>query len=111
MPRYSYLIFTRPVAGREEEFNRWYTHQHLPDLLRVPGVVGAQRFRLAAEQADAPGSYLAVYDIDSDDIQRTLADIESRAGSAAMPLSEALDMERVTTFVYEAITERQARRS
>jgi hypothetical protein len=109
MSRIAYLVFTQPVAGQDAEFNRWYDEQHLGDLLRVPGVVGARRFRLASDQAGAPGPYLAIYEIESDDVQRTLAEIEARAGTTAMPLTDALDMDRVGAFVYQAITDRRSR--
>lgn len=28
----------------EEEFNQWYEKEHLPELLKVPGVLGAKRY-------------------------------------------------------------------
>ena len=108
MKHYVYVVLTRPVTGKEDEYNRWYTEQHLGDVLRVPGVVAARRFRLAQPTEGAPAPYLATYDIESNDVEATLKEIESLAGTAAMPLSDALDMQNVQAYVYEAITERQA---
>ena len=109
MPRFAYVIFSAPDAGRDTEYNRWYSEQHVGDVLRVPGVVAAQRFRLAQPDNGAPGPYLAVYEIESDDVQQTLAHIASRAGTADMPISSALDVKSVTALAYEAITERRTR--
>jgi len=53
MVKFTYLVLTNAVPGREEEFNRWYTEQHLPDVLRVPGVVSAQRFSRTEQQRKA----------------------------------------------------------
>src|SRR4051812_5666782 len=50
MPRFKFLAFTNPVEGREDEYNEWYTNTHLADLLRVPGLMSAQRFRLTGSQ-------------------------------------------------------------
>jgi hypothetical protein len=36
-----YLVFSNPVEGREDEYNAWYDEVHLPDVQRIPGVVGA----------------------------------------------------------------------
>ena len=46
MAKHHLLAFPNPVAGREDEFNRWYDGQHLPDMLAVPGFVSGQRFAL-----------------------------------------------------------------
>jgi hypothetical protein len=103
MKRYAYVVFTRPVHGRDAEYNRWYTEQHVGDVLRVPGVVAAQRYRLVQDSPGAPAPYLAVYEIQSDDVQQTLAQIAARAGTPEMPISPALDVTTVTALVYEAI--------
>jgi hypothetical protein len=109
MPRYAYVIFSKAVHGQEAEYNRWYTEQHVGDVLRVPGVLAAQRFRLAQPDNGAPAPYLAVYEIENDDIRQTLAQIASRAGTPDMPISPALDVTSVTALAYEAITERRTR--
>jgi hypothetical protein len=47
--RYAMLVFANPLAGREVEFNDWYTTTHMGDLVQLPGWVGAQRFRLVSD--------------------------------------------------------------
>ncbi len=107
MARYAYTVFSDAVAGKEEEFNRWYTEQHLDDVLKVPGFVAAQRFRLAQEDAAAPARYLAIYEVETDDPQKTLADLNARAGTPAMPISPALDFAVVKALLYGEITARK----
>lgn len=46
MARYSYVVLTRAVAGRETEFKRWYDEQHLADVQRVKSIISARRFSL-----------------------------------------------------------------
>jgi hypothetical protein len=106
--RYAYVIVSRPVQGKDDEYNDWYTEQHVAGVLRVPGVV-AQRFRLAQPDNGAPAPYLAVYEIESADVKQTLAQIAARAGTPDMPISPALDVKAVTALVYEAITDRKTR--
>src|SRR5262249_41638932 len=95
MARYKLLVLTNAVPGRDDEFNRWYNEQHIPDALDVPGFAAAQRFALAPEQMPgaAPGRwrYLAIYDIESDSLKATMTESMSRAGTARMPQSDAAD--------------------
>ncbi|MDA3630739.1 hypothetical protein OU415_35305 [Saccharopolyspora sp. WRP15-2] len=76
MGRYKFVVFTKPIEGREAEYNEWYDDQHVPDVLNVPGFVAAQRFRLASDQR-MPGplewEYLAIYEIETDDLKESLA--------------------------------------
>jgi Domain of unknown function (DUF4286) len=47
----------------EAEFNNWYTNEHLPDLLKLPGFLDAARY-----QAVSGGpKYLAAYEVESSD--------------------------------------------
>ena len=44
LPQHILLIVRTDVAPEmEEEFNRWYNEEHIPLLLRVPGVLWAKR--------------------------------------------------------------------
>jgi hypothetical protein len=109
MAKYCFVVLSNPVAGREEEYNRWYDKRHLNDVLAVPGFVAAQRFKLAKDDSDMPHKYLALYEIETGDLKKTLRDMYSRAGTDAMPISPALDLQGVSATVYEAVTERVRR--
>lgn len=106
MSRYCYVVLSDPVTGREEEFNNWYDDQHVPDALRVPGFVSAQRFKVSDANSTLPGQYLTLYEIETNDLQRVLDDVRSRAGTPAMVLSDAADFSSTRMAVFEAITEK-----
>ena len=107
MPRYNLIALTNPVDGQEAEFNDWYTNVHLADVLKLPGVKAAQRLKLSDTQ-HRPGpfewTYMAVYEIDIDDISTTLSALKARSETDEMPLSAALRPERMV-WIYEPITE------
>lgn len=44
----------------EDELNRWYDTEHVPDKLATPGFRSARRFR----DTENPGRYLALYELD-----------------------------------------------
>lgn len=60
--------------AREQEFNRWYSHTHLPDLGKAPGFVGARRYYNALPNRGA-ASYMAVYEFESDSPETVLSDL------------------------------------
>jgi hypothetical protein len=105
--RYKLLVLTNAVVGRDDEFNRWYNNQHIPDALDVPGYVAAQRFALAAVQmpgaAASPWRYLAIYDIEGADLKATMTESMSRAGTERMPQSDAADHSSSAIFAFTPI--------
>lgn len=89
MARYRLVALSNAVEGRDEEFNHWYDTQHLPDVMSVPGFVSAERLTCLGE---GPHRYLAIYEIETDDIASVLAEFGKRPGTDLMPLSDALDL-------------------
>lgn len=109
MPKYRFVVFSNPVPGREDEYNRWYNETHLRDVVSVPGVRTAQRFRIH-EPSLLPGvkpqhRYLAIYEIEAANIEAVMKDLRSRAGTPAMFISDAFDRSTVSPLVYEVITD------
>ncbi|GHB73376.1 hypothetical protein GCM10010377_74770 [Streptomyces viridiviolaceus] len=108
MPKYTYVVLTNPVDGKEDEFNDWYTNTHVHDALKVPGFVAAQRFKLAdAQRAESPypWRYLAIYELETDDLQKSVDALAERFNTPAMVISEALHPERLG-LLFEAMTPR-----
>jgi len=108
VPRYKLIVMTNAVEGRADEFNHWYTNVHLADFLKLPGVVGAQRFaRSEAQRSDGPfpWDYLAIYDCETDNIEGVIAELTAKAGTPEMPISDALVPERFVCF-FEEMTDR-----
>jgi hypothetical protein len=71
MARYKFHVFSNCTdPSREEEFNRWYTHIHLPDLSAAKGLVSAKRY--VDKDPDSTAKYLAVYEFETDDIEESL---------------------------------------
>ena len=106
--KYSFVVFSNPAAGQEDEYNRWYDEVHLPHVLAVPGFVSARRLRLTeaagVENTPLPGQYLALYEMETDDPAAVLTEMWSRAGTPAMTLSDAIDAPNSTHTLFTAIT-------
>ncbi len=55
----------------ESEFNRLYDEEHIPPLMKLPGVHSAKRYKLEwAHGAEYP-EYLAVYELDDPELPRS----------------------------------------
>lgn len=54
-------------AEMEEEFNQWYDEEHIPNLLKVPGLIRAKR---GINTGDGP-KYIAVYEHENINVQHS----------------------------------------
>jgi len=94
MGRHVMVVYTNPVEGEEDEYNKWYDETHLPDVVAVPGVVSGRRLQLAEVAGVGEGAthkYLAFYEIDGDPAA-VMAEIGARVANGQMFLSSAADL-------------------
>jgi hypothetical protein len=100
--KYVYVILSNPVEGKEDEYNDWYTNTHLADVKRL-GFSSARRFKLADIPQPAEHKYLALYEVETDDIAAVSDSLIKAAGTPALPLSDAMDYRNLKTWFFEAI--------
>jgi len=103
---YYLLVFNAPVPGREAEYNKWYSEQHEPDVVSIPGFVSAQRFvyngvQLRAVSLKKP-KYLVIYKIVAADLPAVLAEVKRRLQNGQTRVSSSLDPKSGQMFVYRA---------
>lgn len=107
--KYTFVVLTNPTPGKDAEFNRWYNEQHIPDVLNAAGFVRAQRFRLSETQngpkVDQTHRYLALYEIETDDLAASLKDLQSRIGTPEMVMSDAIDLTSANGRIFEPVAE------
>ena len=99
------LVFSDPVAGREDEYHTWYTETHLPELLTLPGFVAARRLSRADEGVAgflgcAQGN-VAMYELDGDG-EKAVAAMMAAAASGELHMSDALDMSSLALWLFKA---------
>jgi hypothetical protein len=109
MARYQYVILSRAKEGRLEEFEKWYDEVHLDDVLKVPGVVSARRFRVVQQQAEGlplpDWCSVALYEMETDDPKKVLSIIHERAHTPVMPVSDALNAQGMVQIVGELVSQ------
>ena len=86
--KYVFIVAMDVAPEKEALFNEVYDREHVPNLLRVPGVrsatrlrtepasvsVGGQTKRLTGEEAP---NYMAIYEIDSPEVLTSAAWVEA----------------------------------
>ena len=55
------LVYSDVAPENDEEYNRWYNEEHIPERLSIPGVLSAARY----EAVQGGPKYLAVYELGS----------------------------------------------
>ena len=103
MPKGIMLVQSYPAPADEAEFNDWYSNTHIPQVCAVPGITGARRYKLTGTDPNEP-AYLAIYEIDADDLTAPVKEIQARSASGEIEMSEVLRRGKppVVTF-YELV--------
>lgn len=57
------MVFTDVPTEVEDEYNRWYNEEHIPERLSIPGVLSAARY----EALQGGPKHLAVYELENSD--------------------------------------------
>jgi hypothetical protein len=105
MGRVVFVVQTDPAPGREREYNEWYDGIHLKEVCSFPGFTGARRFRLI--DGDGKHAYLALYELETDAPKGALAALTAAAGTDKLRMTDALDLSKVSTALFEQISEYQ----
>lgn len=105
--KYKMVVFTNAVEGKDKDFNDWYQNTHLKQIVSIKSFKAAQRFRFTT--SITPGGpdlarYLAIYDIETDDIAAALGAMGELAASGRMPLPDSM-AQPIVGAVYEEFGE------
>jgi hypothetical protein len=58
------LVMMDIAPEMEEEFNRWYDEEHVPERLSVPGFLTGRRFKAV----EGTPKYLAIYELENAEV-------------------------------------------
>jgi hypothetical protein len=91
--KYYFMVFSNPVDGKEDTYLKWYEGQHIHDLLRIPGFVAAQFFKLSDTQFDGkqPQRYMMIWEIETDNLPAVFADVNARLKDGRTVFTDAFD--------------------
>ena len=112
MPKGLFLALSNAASDDvHDEYNQWYDDVHMREVLALPGVKSARRFKLADKQLmpgdDAAGRrYLALYEVEVDDWQDLIdANQNGFAEGRITVNTDLLQLDpMVMTMMFEEIT-------
>jgi hypothetical protein len=93
------IVLNNPIPGSEAAFRTWLDQVHIPELLTVPGIAGAQRY-----EPTWPGDYasMTVYELDGDP-QAVLAEIGRRNQEGLHTPTDSMDLERLSIAAWTPV--------
>lgn len=96
--------------ANEDAYNEWYNETHLDDVLKIGDFTAARRYSLSdvrpmAGTEPSPYGYLALYEIESDDLAATARKVQEALDSGALPISEHFDLGGFSVDFYELLPE------
>ncbi|MGZ4199361.1 MAG: hypothetical protein ACXVP1_04175 [Thermoleophilia bacterium] len=116
--RHLMVVLSNVKPGQEAEFNRWYGEHMLDTINELQGFASGQRFE-RADLPEAPGNpyrYLAVYEVDGDDLatayeqfrwqRRERAEALAAGRDPVVSVSDTLDPEYFLVGFFSAVTDK-----
>ena len=83
---------------RDTEFNDWYDNVHIPDMLKLPVVVAATRYKRKDSKV-GEAKYLSIYELETDDIEQAMTAWDAQVQS----LQEKGRMSNLVDLVSKAV--------
>ena len=115
MPRSIMVVYSSPTSPEQEaEYNDWYTNKHLTDVVALPGIVAATRYKLEKSVGlegipTSASTYMAIYELEGDTPEAMEAAKQALADGLAkgtVDVSPALDPAALQTDFGRVITDR-----
>ncbi len=95
--------------SREEEFNDWYDNTHIPDVLKVPGIVRMARYENVTP-GEQTGKYLALLEVEAEDIWEVTTALTHNRDRAEKEGRMTPLLEMTNGTIYRRITDPQESR-
>lgn len=93
------LVLVKAVDGRAEELARWYDETHITDLLKVEGLVGAERHSVVPikrPEGTTNWDFMLIYELDAEDPMTVLRNM----AVAQVPVAcDALDSSLTVSLI------------
>jgi len=103
------LVFSNPIEGKEDAYNRWYNEVHMPEVLEVSGFAVAQRFKISGSPMSAPEhKYLAIYEAPADQFNHCVEKLFAANGK--MKMEDVIDLANTKVITAESITDLMTRK-
>jgi hypothetical protein len=107
--KYFFMFFSNPIKGHESTYLKWYTGQHIHDLLNIDGIVAAQFFKLADTQfyGTHPQKYMMIWEIETTDLASAFDRVKKGLATGTTVTKDSeLDNDTGNSNTFQPITNR-----
>ncbi len=94
--KYLYVVRLDANLEKDKQFNEWYNNEHIPALLKVPGVISANRFT----SLEGTPKYIAIYELENPNIRTSEA---WKKAVEMTPRPKDVTIQNATRNLYERI--------
>jgi hypothetical protein len=103
MPKYLLIGASQATDGRDEDYARWYDQTHIRDICALPGVSSGKRYEATeAGLTPVPARHLAIYEVETDDIDAVMAELRRRSAAGEIAMTDAIDLTSSQLWIYQA---------
>jgi hypothetical protein len=96
------VVTSGAKEGRDEEYNSWYDSTHIHEICAIPGVKSGRRYdAIPTTPHPQPAPYLAIYEIEADDVGAVLGEMMRRGEAGEMSMSDALNIDQAKIWMYQ----------
>jgi hypothetical protein len=97
------MVFANPVVGKETEFNTWF-NEHSQAILRSPGFVRCQRFKMMPrkDKVPPPYAYVILYEFTGDP-DAVIAALGTAVNAGKLEMPDPRYVLKTESMVYQAI--------
>ena len=100
-----FMVFARPIEGKDDELVAWWDRSHIPDVLSIDGFSSAMRLKGAE---GAPFPYCLIYKVVEGEEEAARALLQEAMGKFGPP-SPALDLDTVQSGFFTVAKEHAAK--
>ena len=105
MAKFCLVVNSTAKPGRADEYSEWGRTQHLPDILRIPGVVAVKRYKVMVASPEEQARFKTIIELDCDDARDVMLEIGRRNGTPDMPRSDSYEPASVSITTLELESE------
>lgn len=82
MPRWLIVVQANcSDPDRENEFHEWYDNTHIPDVLKVPGIVAVTRYENVTP-GEQPSRFLTLLEVEAEDVWAVTTALQENSAQA-----------------------------
>jgi hypothetical protein len=92
MSKHLMIVYSNAKPGRDAEYMDWYKNVHIGEICQIPAVKNGHMYEAIPASPSKPSTtYVAAYELETEDPMAVLAEIGRRGQAGEFNMSDAVD--------------------